>query len=382
MRILIAHSFYRSPGGEDTYVAEQAEFLASAGHDVRVLRKENAELQGGARVASRMAYSGELIDEVRSLLREFVPDIIHLHNPYPSFGPAVHLAAARESVPLVFTVHNMRLRCPNGLMFTEGAVCHRCEGGLYYNAVLHDCFPTRSQRVAYATNLWGHRFVLKLENKISLFVAPSRFVADRLVAWGIPENRIAQVRNLTHVPSEPPPIQSDAHGLFLGRLSSEKGVEVLLHALRSAGDPPFAIAGDGPLRGTLEASAEELGLRNTRFFGRLDVEGVRRLIEQSSFVVIPSMSEEIAPFSAAEALAHGRPIIVSRIGGLTELAVEGRGLLCDPGDASAFAEAIGRLTASAELCREMGLKAHRFASEELTRQNHVRRLESLYATLI
>jgi glycosyltransferase involved in cell wall biosynthesis len=99
-------------------------------------------------------------------------------------------------------------------------------------------------------------------------------------------------------------------------------------------------------------------------------------------VVIPSVCEENAPFSAAEALAHGRPIIVSRIGGLPELAAEGRGFLCEPGDALAFAERIHRLTTDLQLCRDMGAKARRFAQEELSRAAHVQRLESLYSALI
>jgi glycosyltransferase involved in cell wall biosynthesis len=382
LRILIAHSFYRQPGGEDRYVSDQARFLSEAGHAVHVLRRENTDLEPSGRAALRMAYSRSLVNEVRDELRIFRPDLVHLHNPYPSFGPAVHLAADRESVPLVQSVHNLRLRCPNGVMFTEGAVCHRCEAGLYFNAALHRCFPTRRQGAVYGANLWTHRFILKLDRKISLFVAPSRFFARRLLQWGIPESRVRHVPYMTQIPPQPPAFPSDGQGFFLGRLSPEKGLDILLHALHAAGDPPFTIAGDGHLGDDLQLLASRLDLRQTRFVGRVDYEGVQRLLAESTFLVVPSVWEENSPLSVAEALAHGRPIVVSRMGGLTELAADGRGYDCETGDVSAFAEHIRQLTADPRLCREMGSKARRFAQEELSESTHLRRLEALYSTLI
>jgi glycosyltransferase involved in cell wall biosynthesis len=382
MRILIAHSFYRQPGGEDRYVSDQARVLSEAGHAVRLLRRENADLKPSGRAAVRMAYSRSLVNEVRDELRTFRPDIVHLHNPYPSFGPAVHLAADKESIPLVQSVHNLRLRCPNGVMFTEGAVCHRCEGGLYFNAALHRCFPTRRQGAVYGVDLWTHRFILRLDRKTSLFIAPSRFFAQRLLQWRIPESRVCHVPYMTQIPPEPPAFPSDGHGFFLGRLSPEKGVDTLLHALRAAGDPPFTIAGDGHLRDDLALLARQLDLRQARFVGRVDYEGVQRLLADSSFLVVPSVWEENAPLSVAEALAHGRPIVVSRMGGLTELAADGSGYDCEAGDVPAFAEHIRQLTANPQLCRERGARARRFAQEELSESTHRRRLEALYSTLI
>jgi hypothetical protein len=66
---------------------------------------------------------------IRQIIRTFRPDVIHLHNPYPSLGPEVHFGAEAADVPLVITAHNYRLRCPNGLTFTQGAPCTRCIGG-------------------------------------------------------------------------------------------------------------------------------------------------------------------------------------------------------------------------------------------------------------
>ena len=88
------------------------------------------------------------------------------------------------------TVHNLRLRCPNGLMFTDGAICRRCESGAYFNAVMHPCFPTRKQAASYASILWIHRFIMRLEQRIARFVVPSDFMRRRLSEWGISPERV------------------------------------------------------------------------------------------------------------------------------------------------------------------------------------------------
>ena len=189
MRVLIAHSFDRLPGGEDRYVHQQVELLQEH-HAIRLIGRDDEVLTETARTAMRMTVSRAERRSVRRVVSDFRPDVVHLHNAYPSFGSAVHVVAERRGLPLVQTVHDFRLRCPNGLMFTEGAACRRCEAGNYANAIVHDCFPTRTQAAGYASALWVQRFVLELERKVTIFVAPSRFMRSRLIEWGIPTDRI------------------------------------------------------------------------------------------------------------------------------------------------------------------------------------------------
>ena len=223
-------------------------------------------------------------------------------------------------------------------MYTQGAACQRCVDGRYDNAIRHDCFPSTQQAVGYAAALWFHRFGLRLEDKVAIYIAPSRFVQRRLAEWGFPPERIALVRNFTTPPDSVAPIGE--HGLYLGRLSDEKGVDVLLRALARLGDPPFDIAGDGPAAGRLRALAQNLGLRRVRFAGSLPVTDVPAAIERARFVVFPSTWDENAPLAALESMGRGRPIVASAAGGLPELAEDGRGRLVPPGNVAALAEAI------------------------------------------
>ena len=375
MRILIAHSSYRLAGGEDRYVAQQRELL-SKHHEVDLLLKSNTDVTSGVRAFGQMLYSREVLNEVRERIHTFQPDVIHLHNSYPALGPAVPLAAKKEGVPLVMTVHNYRLRCPNGLTFTEGELCTRCVKGNYAHATLHQCFPTRSQAVAYAAGLWAHRFVLSTQDKVDLYIGPSQFVVDRLVAWGIEAERATLVRNFTDAPSG----SSDPgeHGIYMGRLSSEKGLEVLIEALARAGNPPFLFIGTGPLEADLKGLTRNKGLSNSRFLGFLGPTELRGFMRNARFVAFPSLWHENAPLAALEAMAAGRPLLVTDRGGMPELVGARAGLSFRAGDADAAARAIKRFMEDDSLCRSAGQAAADFAREELTPQRHLRNLERSY----
>jgi glycosyltransferase involved in cell wall biosynthesis len=376
VRILIAHSFYRLAGGEDAYVQRQVELLRRQ-HDVTLLERSNRTLPGGARSALRMIWSPSTTSDVETGIARFRPDVVHLHNAYPSLGPAVHLAAKRRGVPLVMTVHNARLRCPNGLMFTQGSTCHRCENGLYAHAVVHGCFPSRAQAAAYAAGLWVHRFPLALERRTAIFVAPSAFMAGQLTRWGIRVERVATVPNFTPTRPDATP-EPGAYGLYLGRLAGEKGLDVLLRALAEAGDPPFRIVGTGPLEPGLRKLASEFRLRNTEFVGHLSPQDVDQNLRAARFVALPSVCAENSPLAALEAMAAGRPLLVSAAGGLPELAADGRGTTCPVGDPGSLARAIAALMRDDERCRDAGSRGLEYAESNLDPEVHRQRLEAVY----
>ncbi len=318
--------------------------------------------------------------EVEAVLAEFRPDVVHLHNVYPSFGPAVHLAAASRGVPLAMTVHNYRLRCPNGFMFTEGAPCRRCENGNYMNAVVHNCFESQTQAAGYASSLWAHRFVLRLENKVSLFITPSSFLKSRMIQWGFPRDRLRVIRNFTTAPAASS--MPGTFGMYLGRLSSEKGLEILLHALRAAGDPPFRFVGDGPVLKSLQLLAGRLELANTQFLGRLAHQDAASMLVGARFLVFASQWDENAPLAALEAMAAGRPLLVTDKGGLPELVANGEGLICRAGDASDIGEKIAALVRDEELIVAMAARGVARARAEFTPETHLQQLENAYRNIL
>jgi len=375
VRILIAHCFYRQPGGEDRYVEQQMDVLGPH-HTVELLARRNEDLGGNLDTARRMLGISKETRAVEDAIARFNPDVIHLHNSYPSLGPAVHFAAQRRHIPLVMTVHNFRLRCPNGYMFTEGTLCYRCEGGLYHNALLHPCFPSKGQAATYAAALWLHRFVLRIQEKVTLFLTPSRYVSERLLSWGFEPQRVRVVRNFTDI--SPHAGAPGKHGMYVGRLSSEKGLDVMLRALARAGDPPFRIVGDGSVRPALESLTRELGLANTTFAGRVAPERVSALLEDARYAAIPSLWDENAPIAALEAMAVGRPLLVSEKGGLPELTENGEGLLVRAGDIEDTAAKIRILMEDDVSWNQMSKQALARAQAEFTPDAHAVQLARAY----
>jgi glycosyltransferase involved in cell wall biosynthesis len=379
LRVLVAHSFYRLPGGENRYVADQVNLLRRR-HTVELLRRDNEDLSGGPATVARMTLSPKQERAVTGVIQDFRPDVIHLHNPYPSLGPAVHRASTRLGVPLVMTVHNYRLRCPNGYLFTEGERCRRCEGGAYFNALLHRCFESRTQAAGYAATLWVHRFGLRLDDAVDLFIAPSEFVGRRLLEWGLPAERVSVVPHPTTL--HPASTAPGTYGLYVGRLSPEKGVDLLLDGLRAAGDPPFKVVGGGPLLEELRARAGRLGLAGVEFTGHVPSEEVGGLLAGARFVVVPSVWEEVAGLAAIEAMAAGRPLLVADSGGLPELVRGGEGLSFPPGDARALANGIADLVADDALCAAVGARGLARARAEFSPERHLEGLEAAYRKVV
>jgi len=200
---------------------------------------------------------------------------------------------------------------------------------------------------------------------------------DRLLAWGIPARRVWTIRNfVTSIPAGTSP--AGEYGMFVGRLAREKGIDTLLEALAIAGDPPFRIVGEGPIASELAALSVRLRLKNVIFTGRLASPAVADLLARSRYLVMPSVCEENAPMAVLESMGAGRPVLVSRSGGLPELVQEGSGLTFEPGNHQSLAELVRLLSTDDELCDNLGTRARLFVQEHLSVENHRRQLERVY----
>jgi glycosyltransferase involved in cell wall biosynthesis len=216
-----------------------------------------------------------------------------------------------------------------------------------------------------------------LEERVSAFIAPSDFMKAQLKRWGIPEHRVWTIRNF--VPSFPPPSPIlGEYGMYVGRLSSEKGLGVLLQALSLAGDPPFRIIGDGPAHRELVDLSARLGLKQTVLTGRLHHAEVNRIVSGARFLVMPSLCDENAPLAVLECMAAGRPVLVSDSGGLPELVEGGAGMSFKPGDARSMADMMHVLLRDNERCIDMGIRARTLAEERFSAEGHLRQLEGIY----
>ncbi|HLV58557.1 MAG TPA: glycosyltransferase [Natronosporangium sp.] len=326
MKVVVAHNRYRSaqPSGENRVVDAEIAQLAAAGVEVLPLLRSSDEI-GSLPLRERVLlplsplWNPGTQRALAQLLREHRPDVLHLHNPYPLLSPAVVRTAHRYGVPVVHTAHNYRQVCPNGVYFRDGRICHDCRGRrLAVPAVVHRCYRgSAAQSAVMAVTLAAHRGTWR---SVDRFLAPTAAIAAHLRGYGIPAERIVVKPNALPDPGPPDPLPPDGDLLFLGRLSAEKGVELLLDAWRRHPEGALGrlrVAGDGPLRPLVERAAR--ARTDVTYAGRLDPDAARAALAASAAVVVPSTCEDVLPTVVIEALAAGRPVLGTALGGIPYL---------------------------------------------------------------
>jgi glycosyltransferase involved in cell wall biosynthesis len=285
-----------------------------------------------------------------------------VHNVYPLLSPSVLVACRDSGIPVVFSVHSQILTCPTWYHFLDGAVCERCVGGKEYHCVLRNCRGNLVESSVYALRsaFARKRDIFRLNT--TLFLTMSRFMKDRLAATGIPPERIALAPNMVRPPTKLTQPKLGAYVGFAGRLSAEKGIPVLLEAARNLPLIPFRIAGSGPMFDSLLKAAPP----NVHFDGLLDRNELSIFYNNARVVVVPSISFETSSLVALEAMAHGLPVIGSRIGALPEVVLEGvTGRLFDTGKAEQLAHCISDLWDDPGQLEAMGA-----AGRQLVRKEH------------
>ncbi|MBK3405499.1 glycosyltransferase [Methylorubrum populi] len=375
MRVLIVHNHYQIRGGEDAVVEHEAAALAEAGCTVETLAFHNDDIRtpiDRLRTAFEAPHAPRGIARVVEAVRRFRPDVVHAHNTFPLISPAVHGAVRALGPVTVQTLHNFRLACAGAMLMRDGAPCETCLTGSSYAAVRHGCYRgSRLGTLAVARMIDRHRRTGTWTRDVDAFVALTEFARGRFVAAGLPAHRIFVKPNGLPDPGQPDAGPRDGI-LFAGRLSPEKGVEILKQAAARLA-APVDVAGEGPLRERLE------GAPGLTLLGALPRGAMRTRIGRAAALVVPSLWYEGLPMVVAEAFAAGTPVIASRIGALAHLVEDGvTGLLVAPGDPAALAEAIERLRGRPEEARRMGAAARAAYLRDWTEEATTAALLTIY----
>ena len=341
MRILLLHNYYQHSGGEDAVVEQEKTLLQIKGHEVRLLSSDNNSITGRyTQIASALnaTYSRESRVRVENEISAFRPDVAHVHNFFPLLSPSVYYACRATGTPVVQTLHNFRLICPNGLLLRKAKPCEDCVGkAVPWPGVVHGCYrDSRLATAAVAAMTAGH-WLCGTWSKVNAYIALTNFARQKLIDGGLPIDRLFVKPNFI-LPGSVGTRTPGGFALFVGRLSPEKGLSTLFAAWRRmAPERKLKIAGDGPLDSLLRASVEESN--NVEFLGYSDGNDVLTLMLQASFLIVPSECYEGFPRVIAEAFAQGLPVLGSRLGSIQELIEQRRtGMLFEPGNAESLAE--------------------------------------------
>lgn len=372
MKILLIHCHYRLPGGEDAVFAAERAQLERHGHTVVVYERSNEEAAHGLAkllLPLHAVWNRRAAGEVRALIAREKPDAIHIHNTLLLLSPAVVRAAKQSGVPVVQSLHNFRLFCPNGILLRDGNVCEDCPHHGLSCALRHRCYrgslaQTAVVAAAYALHrrisTWrGVTMVALTEFDRRKLLEFNRerpmFDADRLVVK--PNPVCVEPREVLPWADRKPQM------LFAGRLEELKGLRTVLQAWQLLGDaaPDLLVAGEGPLG---DWARENAGPK-VHFLGQLAPAELHRHMAESRAVVAPSLCYESFALVPAEAHMLGTPVLASDLGNVGASVRPGiDGLRFAPGDAKALAGAVGALSAMQFDCGAIAAAARRTYSEE------------------
>lgn len=344
MRVLMLHDRYLVRGGEDESTDAEVAALRDHGIEVDLIEEDNRRVGqlGRVRTAARTLWAREWYRTIRARVAERRYDVVHVQNFFPLLSPAVHHAARAEGAAVVQTLRNYRLFCLNGLLFRDGMVCEKCLGrAVSWAGVRHRCYRRSlagSATVAAMQVL--HRKLSTWEQCVDVFLTPTYFTRGKAIEGGLDPTRILVKPNFV----APDPGVGHGDGgylLFIGRVSPEKGLEVLLRALplvQCSTVPRLKVVGEG------EGPSKESALGSVEWLGRKTLPEVYQLMGAAQAVIVPSVWYETFGRVIVEAYAKGTPVIASNQGALAELVIDGvTGLLFRPGDVADLADKISDL---------------------------------------
>jgi len=345
-RVAMFHNEYAMPGGEDESTAMDTALLRERGIEVLAYRASNREILEGSRAGAALAlvrshFNRDVYARVVRFCRERKPDVAHVQNFWFALSPSVHAACHAAGVPTVQTLRNYRLLCVNAMLMREGRPCEACVGKLPWRGVAHACYRgSRPQSALVARMIAHNRRRGTWERDVDRFVALTEFARGRYVAGGLPAERIVVRPNSV---LDPGPVAAAGHGaVFVGRLSQDKGVDLLLRAWQALPDVPLTIVGDGPLRAEVERAAS----RSTRIavLGQLSHGQSLAAIGRAALLVMASRWYEGFPRVIVEAFALGRPVVAPRLGSMAALVRDGvTGFAYDPGSSEALARSVRQI---------------------------------------
>jgi glycosyltransferase involved in cell wall biosynthesis len=383
MRILLAHNRYQHKGGEDSVFLAEGNLLRENGHEVLEYTKSNDSIKqhGSIRVAIDAIWSNQSYKELRKTFRDSKPDVVHVHNYTPQISPAIFHAAHAEKIPIVQTLHNFRMVCVAGMLMRNGAICEKCvEKRVKWPGVMHGCY--RNSRLASATvasMLSIHHALGTWHNKVTRYITLTDFQRNKLIAAGYPAERLVVKPNFC--PDSELIAASNAdrsRGMFVGRLSNEKGIDVLVDAARKC-STPIDLVGSGPKLEAVQAAAPD----NLHVHGYVNDDDMRRIQETALFLVLPSIVYEGFPMVIPEAFSMGIPIIASRHGGMQEIIDDGvTGLHFTPGDANDLAEKIKWASDNPDKMREFGRTARHVYKTKFSPTQNLDILTGIYRDAI
>ena len=361
MKVLLVHNDYGKYSGEEAVVDKMAAVFAGLGYDVAQLRMTTAgareSITGKIRGFVSGIYCPSGVEAMRKALQREKPDVVNVHNLYPFISPAALRECKKAGVPVVMTIHNYRLICPTGLFMRDGGPCELClERGNEWGCIKYNCENSLLKSVGYAVRNTVARLRRHYLDCVDVFACITDFQRRKLIQAGFPSDKIIVIPNSVDVIDNYKSQGEGTYVAFCGRLSREKGVDLIIEAARRNTHIPFRLAGasrDKELIANLPPNVE--------LTGYLSGHALSDFYAGARFFVMASRCYEGFAMAILEAAAYSKPMIAPDHGGFSEIIGHGKdavGLLTTPGNADALSEAVRKLWDNPQESIRLGLLAN------------------------
>lgn len=392
-KILLVNKFYYNRGGDCIQTINLRKILEENGHEVAVFSMQFSQnipsgydnyypsevsFSGGIKnklkAAARIFGIGDVKKQFLKLLKDFNPDVVHLHNIHSYISPVVAKLAKRHGCKVIWTMHDYKLACPSYSCLYNGKPCELCltdKMGVLKTRCMKGSLV--ASILAYLeARYWNLKKLIKYTDT---FICPSEFMGQMMIKAGIPKSKIVVKSNPILEQKDTSVVKENIsdYYCYVGRLSQEKGVETLLKA---ASELPYKlkIAGSGPLE---EEFRNRYSSDKIEFLGQISREEVVTLLSKAMFSVIPSEWYENNPGSVIESLCMGTPVIGAKIGGIPELISEDNGLLYEAFNKESLSNAISVMAIKyLEYNREAMTKK---ANMRFVAQNYYNEIKLIYS---
>lgn len=383
MKILFAHNDYGVHTGEERFINLASKTMQKNGHEVLFLRKSSVSLRdslaGQAQAFFSGIYSRRARHEMVDMLKRHSVDVVHVQNLYPLLSPSILAPVKQRGIPIVMRCPNYRLFCPNGLFFSQGEICERCVGGKEWWCVIRNCENSVPKSVGYALRNSAARVSNSILPNVDTFVVLSHYQRKRFIEFGLPADDVTVLNNPLDASALDEPVRLGTTVGFMGRPSSEKGIDLFLDAARRLPDIPFAIAGDSQSF----SHVRDMAPPNVEMRGFLKGEELAGFCREMKMLVVPTTWYEAFPNAMVVAMSYGKPIVASDLGALPEIVKDQEtGFLAEPRSLSDLVEKIQRLYNDDALCMRMGEAGRQRAKDKFNMEIFSSRLEEIYQTAI
>jgi glycosyltransferase involved in cell wall biosynthesis len=412
LNILIVNWTWFPSGGDWTYIENLCKFYESLGHrvipfsmtneknfpnpfseyfiskiDYQELNK-NKTLISGLKAAKNSIYSTQARSNLKLLLEKYHIDIVHLNNIHHYLTPASIIPEIKKkNIPIIWTLHDYVILCPNTTFISHEKVCEKCKGGKFYQCILNKC-KKESVQASFVAALesYANKFYNPYKN-VDYFICPSVFIKKKFEAFGFDSNKLRQVYNLFDIHSvsgqyeAPPETVNKPYIVYVGNILKVKGIFTLVKAMAGL-ELDLKVIGSGEHFSELKEMVDHGQIQNVKLLGKMAKEEVFRFVQHALFVVVPSEWYENLPYSLVEALLLAKPVLGADIGGIPELVINDvTGQLFQPANTADLRLKIQLMMSDKDKLIQMGKDAREHALNLVNYDAFARNLSPIFESL-